>query len=451
MDLTRGKIFKTLFLYSLPLIVTNVVQLLFHAADVMVLGIMEYDLAVAAVGACGSIINLMVALFTGFSTGANILVARCIGASDERGTKRAIGTSLIIGLLSGIILMVVALIGARQFLIWTNCQDNVLDLATKYMQIYFIGMPISMLYNFVASILRANGDSVRPMTYMLVSGALNVGLNIVFVCALRLTVEGVAIATVASNLLSLILALIALLKSKGICKIEPGELKIRKRELTEIVKIGAPASFCGIFFYIANVIMASAANAMGTDVMTANAISNQYDAIIYNVGCSVAIACTSMVGQNLGAGLISRIKKAVTVAIVYVTLLSLTLGTVFVIFAEPMLYIMTSSPDIVAIAKGKMIFLCLTYFITSIMEVLSSTIRALGRVKTTMVVGFICGLLIRCLWTYLVFPLNKNLGFLFVAYSVSAFVASLIYMVVYFITIKKLEAATEMTLEIDEP
>lgn len=436
-DLTNDQIFKTLVLYSIPLIVTNVVQILFNAADVAVLSLMAGDLPVAAVGACGSLITLLVSLFTSFATGANVLVARRIGAQDEDGVRRATGTALVIGFGSGIILMVIALIFARQFLILMQCQSDVLDMATVYMRIYFLGMPITMLYNFVAAILRASGDSVRPMTYMLISGVLNVGLNVFFVGVVGLTVEGVAIATVLSHLVSLILGLIALARSKGVCKIEAKHLRISRYEFSEMLKIALPSCLGALSFYVANVIISTAINSMSTEAMTANAISSQFDGIIYTAGCAIASAAMTMVGQNLGAGRLDRIRKTMKMSVAYVTAVSLFLGVAFVLLAEPLLYILTDSPAVVEIAKDRMTLLCLTYFVTSIMEVFSFSLRSLHRQKAVMIVSAICGFGIRSCWVWFVWPLYPTLSMLFSSYAVSALIAIVFYLFIYRSAMKK--------------
>ena len=438
-DLLRGSVLKALILYSIPLIITNVIQLLFHATDVAVLGIMAGDHEVAAVGACGSLISLLVSLFNGLATGTNVLVAKSVGATDREGARRAVGTSLVVALLSGLILMVVALVGARYFLRLMNCQTEVLDSATAYMQIYFCGMPILMLYNFVAGILRSVGDSTRPMMYMLISGCLNVGLNVLFVGVLRLTVAGVAIATVLSNFVALLLAFRALVSDKDFCKLEKRNLVIRKKEFADILRVGIPSSLCGIFFYIANVIVSTAVNSMGTEAMTANAISSQFDGIIYQVGCSIAISCMVMVGQCYGAGDLKRIRQTMRCGVGYATVASLTLGAIFVLLSEPMLYIMTDSSAVVSIAKERMTILCLTYFVTSIMEVFSFSLRSLGRAGVTMFVGAVCGLWIRAAWVFLIWPMLKTLGSLYLAYLPSALLAILVYLFVYLGIMKKQE------------
>ena len=438
MKLTEGKIFKTLFIYSLPLILTNVVQLLFHAADVTVLGIMVDDNAVAAVGACGPIISLMVSLFASFATGANILIAKHVGAGNEKRGRRATGTAIVIGFLSGLIMMIAALIWARDILVLMKCQESVIDEAVTYMRIYFLGMPIIMLYNFVAAILRSVGDSFRPMIYMLVAGFVNIGLNVFFIAACKLTVVGVALATLSSNFVSLVLALIALFRYKGYCKVELKNLRIFKDEIKEIVKIGVPACLCSLSFYVANLFMASGVNSISSDAMTANALAGQFDAIVYNIGMSIAIACMSMVGQCYGAGLIDRIAKIIKTSAIYATVASLSVGTLVVIFSRQLLDISTDSQAVIAIGREQLTVVCLTHFITSLMEVLSFSLRALKRPNCTMVVGFICGFGIRTLWATVIWKLLGGAVFtLFLAYGISAFIAMIIYLIIFIFTIKK--------------
>lgn len=429
--LTQGSIFQALFAFSLPIIVTNTIGILFHAADVAVLALLVDGPAVAAVGACGSLITLMVSLFTGLATGANVLISRRVGANDADGTKKAIGTSLTVGFFSGVLLLAVAQLFARQFLILMNCQPDVLDMATQYLKIYFLGSPIMMLNSFSVAVLRSEGDSVRPMLYSILSGITNVFANVFFVTVCRLTVEGVAIATVLSSLFSLILACKRLFRGSGTCRIALRDLRLHKEELFEIVRVGVPTCFCSLSFYAANVILASAVNSMSTDAMTANAISGQFDGIIYTVGAAIASGTSVMVAQNFGARKPDRIRKTIRISIFYVTAVSILLGSVFVLFAEPMLRLLSDDAAVIAIAKDRMTLLCLTYFVTSIMEVYAFSLRALKRQKSTMVVGAVCGFGIRCLWRWFVWPLHPTLSMLFACYTVSAFAAILIYIFVY--------------------
>jgi len=438
-DLTQGPIFKTLFLYSLPIVITNVIQLLFHAVDVAVLSVMTGDAAVAAVGSCGSIINLLVSLFTGFSTGSSVLVARRVGAGDGEKVRRAVGTSLLIGAISGIALMLTGVIFARQMLILTNCQPDVLDQAAVYMRIYFLGMPVIMLYNFAASVLRASGDSLRPTVFITVSGVLNAVMNVIFVGVLHLAVDGVAWATVLSKVVALVLILTTLSQKGHICRIEKKNLRLGKEESMEIVRIGIPTCLGSMFFYVANVIVSAAVNSLSTNAMTANAISGQFDSVIYTVGSAIAIAASTMVGQNFGARRADRVRKTVWVSVGYVTAVSFFLGAAFVTLADPMLEIMTDSREVIGIAKERMTLLCLTYFTTAIMECLAFSLRALRRQKATMVVGAICGFGIRSLWTFFIWPMKRSLGMLFVCYPVSALAAIAIYLVVYRVAARQME------------
>ena len=430
-SLTHGSVFKALFAFSLPMIITNTVNILFHAADVAVLALLVEGPAVAAVGACGSLITLMVSLFTGFATGANVLISKRIGANDKEGTRRAVGTSLVIGLISGVVLMAVALVFARELLVLMNCQPEVLDMATLYMRIYFLGMPILMLSSFVTAILRADGDSMRPMIYMVLSGVINIGANVFFVTACNMTVEGVAIATVLSSAVTLALSLIKLLSAKGICKVELGRLRIKKAELMEIVKVGVPTSLCSLFFYAANVILSAKVNSISTDAMTANALSSQFDGFIYTVGAAIAASTSIMVAQCFGAKDFGRIRKTMAVSVAYATAVSITLGVGVVVFADPLLSVLSDDLAVIDIAKDRLTLLCLTYFVTSIMEVFSFSLRALKRQSSTMIVGAICGFGIRAIWAYFIWPLNKTLSMLFACYAVSAAVAIVIYLFVY--------------------
>lgn len=273
--------------------------------------------------------------------------------------------------------------------------------------------------------------------YMLISGVLNIGLNVFFVGVVGLTVDGVAIATVLSNLVSLILGLTTLARSKGPCKIEAKHLRIRWSEFYSMLKIAIPASSGGLCFYVSNVFISATVNSMSTEVMTANAISGQFDGVIYTVGNAIAVAAMTMVGQNLGAGHLDRIRKTIRVGIVYTTVVSLFLGVTFILFAEQLLYILTDNPAVVEIAKEKMTFLCLTYFITSIMEVLAFSLHSLRRQKDVLIVCAICGFGIRSCWVWFIWPLHQTLSMLFASYAVSALIAIFFYLFIYRNTMRK--------------
>ncbi|MBQ9071009.1 MAG: MATE family efflux transporter [Clostridia bacterium] len=435
--ITNGPILKTLVAFAIPFIMVNLVQRLFHIADVAVLGIMATDTDVAAVGACGSIISMMICIFMGYSSAANVVVARYVGAGDESNSRKAAGTALIMGFLSGVILMLIAMIFARDILILTKCQPEVLDLATLYMKIYFAGMPVTMLYNFVAALLRATGDSVRPMIYMIISGVANVGLNVVFVGFLGLAVAGVALATVLSNVIALVLGLIALAKNKDYCKIERKNLVLRKKEFLEMLKIGFPICICGLSFYVGEVIVISAVNSISTNAMTANTLASQIDVLVYNIGSSIAVATGVMISQNFGAKNLDRVKKLVNVGSAFLISVTLSVGIIGILLSKVIFGIMTENPEVIKLAMERCVFVCLTNFITCEMEIFSNALRAMKHPNWLLVVGISCGFVVRSVWALFIWPLYSEFYFLFVCLPLSTLIGTIIYIPVYFRTMKQ--------------
>ena len=449
--ITEGPLFKTLVCFALPFIMVNLVQRLFHVADVAILGIMATDADVAAVGACGSIISMMVCLFSGYSSAANVLVSRRVGARDEIGSRKAAGTALVLGFLSGVILMVFVMIFARDILIITKCQEDVLDMATLYLRIYFAGMPITMLYNFVAALLRAIGDSVKPMKYMIISGIANVILNVAFVGFFNLAVAGVALATVLSNALALALGLNALAKNQDYCKIERKNLRLRKCEFIEMLKIGLPACIQGLSFYLGEVVVVSAVNSISTDAMTANTIASQIDVLVYNIGSSIAVATGIMISQNFGAKNLDRVSKLVKIGTASVITATLTLGIIGSLVARPFFGIMSENSNVIELAMGRCVLVCLTNFITCEMEIFSNALRALKRPNWMLLVGVVCGFGIRTAWTLLVWPLYPEFFFLFICLPLSTFVGTLIFIAPYINAMKSHKKDFAASAEREEP
>ncbi len=438
MDMTVGPIFKKLFLYALPLVGTNLLQMLFNAADVVVLGILCGDKEVGAVGATTSLINLIIAVFVGLSSGASVVISRYMGAGDEEGAHRAVGTSIVIALISGVVLLIVGVTCSRYFLAWLDTPKELIDGATKYMTIYFIGVPIIMLYNFIASILRAVGDTLRPLIYLLIGGIINIGLNVFCILVLNLTVEGVAIATVSSQLASVILSLIALLKSKGYGQFSLKYFKVYKQQLKDIILVGLPSGIQGALFNIANVTIQTNINAFGDKMVTANTSAQQFDGILFFIGNGIALACMAFVSQNYGAGKIDRIKKVFGQAVALVTGVGITLGIVLVLCADLLLSIMTSDPTVIEYAKIRLTILGLTYFTCGIMECFSYSMRALGKSITAMIISLVgvCGF--RILWLNTVFLLLPTRAMLYWAWTCSWVFSIALYSCFFFPLIKKL-------------
>lgn len=421
MDMTQGSIFKKLIICALPLIASNLLQLLFNATDIAVIGMLvpNGDDAVAAVGSNGPLINLIIGLFVGLSVGSGVILAKYMGAGDVERANRVVGTSIFISIFIGLFLAVVGVVFSRTFLVWMKCDEDVLDMATKYLSIYFMGMPVIMLYNFLASILRSVGDNMRPLIYLTIGGALNVILNVFFITVCNLTVEGVAIATVASQAFSAVMCFIVVRKSKGYSHFSFKHFKIYKQELVEIIKIGLPSGIQSCLFSISNVLIQSSVNELGKAYMTASSVSNQFDAIVYNVGYGVALACMPFVSQNDGAGRLNRVKRTIVTSISIACVFSIISGVTVILLAEPLLKIMTKSQEIIEIAKIRLTILCSLYFMCSTMECLSYSMRALGKSTTSMVISLIGSCVLRIVWLNTIYLLNKTYAMIFIVYPIT--------------------------------
>lgn len=435
MNMCEGKIFGKLVVYALPLVLTNVLQLLFNAADVAVLGIFVSDDAVAAVGATGALINLIIGLFVGLSVGANVLVARFSGEQNVDSAHKTVGTSVIVSLITGVILAFIGYFFAETFLEWTKCDPDVLDMATKYLKIYFIGMPIMMLYNFCASILRAVGDTMRPLIFLIIGGVVNIGLNIFFILVLDKTVEGVAIATVVSQGISAVLSIIVLLKGKGYAKLDMKKFKIYTPELKEMIRIGLPAGLQGCVFSISNVLIQSTINTFSKTYMTANTVASQFDGFIYNAMNAVALSCLAFVSQNYGAKKFDRIRTVVRQSVLLVTVIGLVIGGGVILFSAQLCGLITDDPEIIRIAQNRLYILASTYFTCGIMDVLSNFMRGLGKSTTAMIVSLSGSCLFRIIWLKTVYLLNPTIEMVYIVYPISWVLTIGVYMIMYFPTL----------------
>ena len=445
MNMSEGSLLKKIIIYALPLIATNVLQLLFNAADVAVLGKFIHnedlaDAAVAAVGSTGALINLIIGLFVGLSVGANVLIARYAGKADEESAKKVVGMSMLISVIMGVVLLVVGYFGAYTFLDWMDCPEGVvIDMATKYMRIFFIGMPIMMLYNFSASILRAVGDTLRPLIFLIIGGVINLGLNILFVLVFKKDVEGVAIATVTSQAISAVLCVITLLRSKGFCRLNVKYIRFYKRELVDMIKIGLPAGLQGCVFSISNVMIQSTINGFGETVMAANTVASQLEGFVYNACYSVSLTALAFVSQNYGAKKPERIRLVVKETLAVVFTLGLILGGVMLLLARPLASIFNNNPDVIEFARERLLIVVTTYCICGMMDVLSNTMRGLGKSTTAMIVSLSGSCLFRILWLHTIFLLNPTRIMLYIVYPISWVITVGIFLALYFPTMKKTE------------
>ncbi|MCH5163565.1 MAG: MATE family efflux transporter [Clostridiales bacterium] len=442
MNMSEGSLLKKIIIYALPLVATNVLQLLFNAADVAVLGKFIHDksmadAAVAAVGSTGALINLIIGLFVGLSVGANVLIARYAGKADEESAKKVVGMSMLVSVILGVVLLVIGYFGARTFLNWMDCPEEVIDMAAKYMRIFFIGMPIMMLYNFSASILRAVGDTLRPLIFLIIGGVINLGLNILFVLVFKKDVEGVAIATVTSQAISAVLCIITLLRSKGYCHLDVKYIRFYKRELIDMIKIGLPAGLQGCVFSISNVMIQSTINGFGKTVMAGNTVASQLEGFVYNACYSVSLTALAFVSQNYGAKKPERIRLVVKETLAVVFVLGLVLGGVMLLLARPLASIFNDNPEVIGFARERLLIVVTTYCICGMMDVLSNTMRGLGKSTTAMIVSLSGSCLFRILWLHTFFLLNPSRIMLYIVYPISWVLTVGIFLALYFPTMKK--------------
>ncbi len=438
MDMTKGPIFKKLIICAIPLICTNLLQLLFNATDIAIVGMFVGDNAVAAVGSNGAIINLVVGLFVGLSSGTNVVLAKAKGTNDLEKAHRIVGTSVMLSFVTGLVLIFVGVFAGRGLLVLMSCPEEVIDMAELYLTIYFIGMPVNMLYNFLSAILRAVGDNVRPMVYLLIGGVVNVGLNIFFVVVCGMTVEGVAIATIISQVISAGLCLIAVLKSKEFSSLKMRYVKFYKEELKEILKIGLPSGIQACFFSLSNVLLQSSINKLGAATVTADSISGQFENIAYFVGYSFALTCMSFVSQNYGAGDMKRVKKVIIKTVIAVFIFEILTSLIVVLLSRQLLGIMTDSEEILAIARERLLLVCLSHFMCGTMETFSLTMRALGKSITSMVISLLGACVFRIIWLNTFYLLNKTNFMISLVYPVSWFITMLTLLGLLIPHIKKL-------------
>ena len=343
-----GSIFKKMLMFALPLMCSSILQLLFNAADIVVVGRFAGDNALAAVGSNTALINLLTNLFVGLSIGSNVLTARYYGAKQEKDLKETVHTSMMLSIYSGILLTVIGVVAARQILTWMQAPEEVIGLAELYLRIYFVGMTATMIYNFGSAILRAIGDTKRPLYYLLAAGVVNVVLNLFFVIVCRLGVAGVAIATVISQTISAFLVVRCLMKEQGAIRLELKELRIEKDKLMRILQIGLPAGFQGIVFSLSNVVIQSAINSFGAIAVAGNSAAANIEGFVYMAMNAFYQATISFTSQNFGAKKKDRINKILFAGQVYVVATGLILGSLAVFFGKELLGIYSASPEVIA-------------------------------------------------------------------------------------------------------
>ncbi len=427
MDMTEGPILSKLLMFALPLMLSSILQLLFNAADVIVVGRFEGDNALAAVGSTGALINLIVNLFLGLSIGANVVIARYCGAGDVKTASEAVHTSIAVSLVCGVILAIFGFFMAGTLLNLMGSPEDVLPLATTYMKIYFLGMPFNMLYNFGAAVLRSVGDTRRPLIYLFISGVINVILNLIFVIVVGLGVAGVALATISSQAISSILVLICLIRSSGVIHLDRRRLKIHAKVLSEIARIGLPAGLQGVFFSLSNVLIQSTVNSFGSTVVAGNSAASSIEGFIYVSMNSMHQAAVTFTSQNMGARKSLRIRWICLFSVLAVTAIGAALGVVALTFDDVLLGIYSDGADVVAAGKSRLWIIASTYYLCGIMDVLCGMLRGMGKTFVPMSVSILGACACRIAWILLIMPGHHTLQMLYISYPISWIITAAVH------------------------
>ena len=434
----EGPLFPSIVRYTIPIILTSLLQLLFNAADLVVVGRFCGSVSVAAVGSTGSLTNLMVNFFIGLSVGAGVCVAHGLGSREDTVVHNTVHTALLTALLSGLFLTVVGVSLSKYFLRMMGTPDNVLPLSAVYMRIYFGGITFSMVYNFCAAILRAAGDTQSPLLYLTIAGVINVILNIFFVTVLHMNVAGVALATILSQALSAGLVVWALMRRTDSCRLFLNQLRFYPAQLSKMLRIGVPAGIQSSLFAISNVLIQSSINSFGDVFMSGSAASGNIEGFVYVAINAFQQTVVNFVGQNAGARQFRRIHKTLWVCLGCVTVVGLTLGFTVWSFGRQLLSIyITDSPQAIAYGLQRLAFICLPYFLCGLMDVSTGALRGLGASVVPMVISIlgVCGF--RVFWIYTVFRMYHTPQCLFFSYTVSWIITFLCQMAAFFLVFRK--------------
>ncbi len=438
-DMCSGSVFGKMLLFALPLMCSSILQLLFNAADIVVVGRFAGDNALAAVGSNTALINLLTNLFVGLSVGTNVLTAQYYGAKRERDLKETVHTSMLLSLYSGLLLMVVGLIGAPKLLALMQAPPEVLDLAVLYLRIYFLGMASMMVYNFGSAILRAVGDTKRPLYYLLGAGIVNVVLNLIFVIVCHLGVAGVAMATVISQTISAFLVVCCLVREQGGIHLELKELCITREKLGKIMQIGLPAGFQGTVFSLSNVVIQSAVNSFGNIAVAGNSAAANIEGFVYMAMNAFHQATISFTSQNYGARAYKRIYKILFAGELSVIVTGLVLGNLAVFFGEALLRIYSPSADVIAAGMTRLQIICTLYALCGVMDVLVGALRGIGYSIIPMIVSLVgaCGL--RLLWIATVFqiPEYHSLRTVYLSYPITWTITLTVHAITFALAARK--------------
>lgn len=443
MNLCEGPLFKQIILFSVPLMLSGILQLLFNAADIVIVGRFSGSHALAAVGSTSSLINVLVNLFMGLSIGANVLIARYCGARDHENVDETLHSAIYVAAVGGIVMIFIGILLARPLLEIMDTPKDVLNLSVLYMQIYFIGMPAFMIYNFGAAILRAVGDTKRPLYFLLIAGIINVMFNLLFVIVFGMGVAGVALATIISQAISAGLILFSLHQQSGMLYLRWKEIQPHKDKIIKMLKIGLPAGLQGMIFNISNVLIQSSVNSFGSIVMAGNTAANNIEGFVYTSMNAVYQTSLSFTSQNMGGRKYNRVDRTLRLCLMTVTVVGMLLGGGAVLFGHQLLGIYSSDPAVIEAGMIRMSIVCFYYFLCGVMDVFVGSIRGLGYSIMPMIVSLIGACAFRVIWIFTIFQTTHTLFSLYISYPISWILTASAHFICYLAVRKKAFAKNE--------
>lgn len=437
-NIIDGPVLPNMLRYALPIMLTNILQLFYNSADMFVIGnFCDDPNALGSVGCTGSLINMILGVFIGFGAGVAVTLAQSIGAGNRERASRIVHTSFCLSIVLGIIVTVLGNLISEPILHAMNTPDVFLRGATLYVKIYFCGSIANIMYNFFAGILRSRGDTVRPLLFSMAGGIVNIILNLIFVLVFKMGVEGVAIATITSQFISAVLVIIHITKLNDECRLDFKKLGFDISVLKQLTKVGLPAGIQGSLFSVSNMILQTGYNSLGPVIVNANVAAMNVDGYIYNILNSFYHTCLTFCSQNFGAKRFDRVKKVFFVGTGTVTALGLVLGVFVYTFAEPLVGIFNSDPEILVYAKQRLALVALPYFLCGLMDVGSGFLRSIGYSFRALIITFLGSCVLRIVWVYTVFPIFNDVRALYAVFPVSWFITAATLFVMFFVCYKK--------------
>lgn len=437
-DMCNGPLFKKILLFTVPLMLSGILQLLFNAADMIVVGQWVGPDALAAVGSTGPLINLIVNVFIGLSVGANVLVARYYGGGQEKELSDMVHTAVLTSVICGVILIFVGFFVTPYALRLMAVPEDVFDQSVLYLRIYFAAMPAMMLYNFGAAILRAVGDTRRPLVFLSIAGVANVLMNLLFVIVFSMGVAGVALATAVSQVISAILVVRCLMRSEGPYKLSLKDLHITPHKFVMMARIGLPAGLQGAVFSISNVLIQSSVNSFGTDAMAGNSAAGNLEGFVYTAMNTLHQTAVSFVGQNYGAKKYKRIGTIALQCLAIVTVVGLVFGNAIYFTGNVLLKLYAKEAVVIEYGMRRLLIICCPYFLCGVMDTLVGCLRGMGRSIMPMFVSLAGACLFRVIWIYTIFEQNRSLETLYISYPISWIITSMVHLTCFLAIYRKI-------------